>query len=63
MYDVKCPKCGNTVCIDEDTLLQGDIDCPNCGEKLEFDFDCDCEDGCCCGDDECDCGHDHGDEE
>jgi len=39
MYDVKCPKCENVVCIDEDTLLQGDIDCPNCGEKLEFEFD------------------------
>ena len=53
LYDVVCPKCSETICIDEDMLLVGDIDCPNCGEKLEFDFDfdCDCED-CCVEDNE-----------
>lgn len=46
LYDVECPKCHEVICIDEDTLLGGDIDCPNCGEKLEFDFDIspDCKD-------------------
>lgn len=43
LYDVECPKCHEVTCIDEDTLLLGDINCPNCGEKLEFDFSCDCE--------------------
>ena len=36
-YEVTCPKCGNTITIDEDVLDLGAIDCPNCGEKLEFD--------------------------
>ncbi len=46
-YNVDCPKCNESICIDEETLLEGDILCPNCNEVLEFDFDCDCED--------CDC--------
>lgn len=55
-YEVTCGKCGETICIDEDTLLEGEIVCPVCGEVLEFDFsDLDC----CCGDDcECGCSHD-----
>ena len=36
-YEVTCPKCGNTITIDEDVLDLGTIDCPNCGEELEFD--------------------------
>lgn len=36
-YEVTCPKCGNTITIDEDVLDLGAIDCPNCGEALEFD--------------------------
>ena len=36
-YEVTCPKCGNTITIDEDVLDLGAIDCPNCGEELEFD--------------------------
>lgn len=36
-YEVTCPKCGNTITIDEDVLDLGAIECPNCGEKLEFD--------------------------
>lgn len=51
MYEVECPVCGETVAFDEDSLLEGYADCPNCGEKLEFDFDldCDCEE---CADEE-----------
>lgn len=51
LYEVECPACGDTICIDEEVLEDGEIECPNCGELLEFDFDfedCDC--GC-----ECDC--------
>lgn len=55
-YEVTCGKCEEQICVDEETLLEGEIICPSCGELLEFDFsdlcddDCDC--GCCCGEDE-----------
>lgn len=39
LYEVTCPKCGDTVCIDEDMLDEGEIACPGCGELLEFDLD------------------------
>ena len=52
-YEVECPNCGETITVDEDTVMQGKFECPNCGEVLEFeveyDDDCDC-DEC----DECD---------
>ncbi len=53
-YEIECPNCGETVCLDEDFLAgDGEIVCPNCKEPIEIDFDCDCgEDGCDC------CGHD-----
>ena len=38
LYEVKCPTCGDTICVDESMLCEGEIDCPNCGEKLEFDM-------------------------
>lgn len=38
-YDVTCPSCDTTFCVDEETLLEGGIDCPNCGERLEFEID------------------------
>ncbi len=41
-YEVTCPSCNDTFCLDEETILDGGIDCPNCGETLEFDFGCDC---------------------
>lgn len=50
LYEVVCPKCEDTIFLDEDMLIEGEIACPNCGQKLEFDLE-----GCCCGDD-CDCG-------
>lgn len=39
LYEVKCPKCGEQLIIDEDLLEDGFTDCPNCGERLEFDTD------------------------
>jgi len=39
LYEVTCPKCGDTVCVDEDMLDEGEIGCPGCGETLEFDLD------------------------
>ena len=38
-YEVTCPKCEQTVCIDEDMVAEGAMDCPNCGEHLEYDLD------------------------
>lgn len=52
-YEVTCPTCGETICLSEDLISEGQMDCPNCGENLEFDLD-DVEDVCDCG-----CGHDH----
>ena len=43
-YEVTCPSCNETICLDELTLLDGGIECPSCGEDLEFEFDCDCGD-------------------
>lgn len=51
LYEVTCPSCQETLCLDEDMLDEGEIDCPNCGEPLEFDLN-----GVL---DDCDCGHDH----
>ena len=55
-YEVTCGKCGNTITVDEDVLLEGEIVCPDCGELLEFDFS-ELEDDEC----ECGCGHHHDD--
>lgn len=49
IWEVECPKCGDTICVDSDMLEEGSINCPGCGENLEFDFDdcgCDCDCGC-----------------
>lgn len=48
-YEVTCPNCEQTICVDEDSLLEGEIQCPSCGEILEFDFsELDLDDDCCC---------------
>ncbi|MBQ7565729.1 MAG: zinc ribbon domain-containing protein [Oscillospiraceae bacterium] len=39
IYEVKCPKCGEVIDLDEEMLDAGSIKCPNCGEDLEFDGD------------------------
>ena len=41
-YEVTCPTCEETICLDEETLLDGGIECPSCGEALEFEFECGC---------------------
>lgn len=38
-YEVICPTCGDTICLDEGMIEEGSIHCPNCNELLEFDFD------------------------
>lgn len=49
-YEVTCPKCEETICVDEDHLLEGEVMCPECGEILEFDFsELELDDDCCCG--------------
>jgi len=49
MFEVACPKCGEEVYIDGETLEnEEDIYCPSCREKIEFDISCGCEE----------CGHD-----
>lgn len=39
-YELECPTCGETICIDED-FFDGDDDlvCPKCGETIEIDID------------------------
>ena len=44
LYEVTCPSCGDTICIDEAMLEDGKMDCPNCGELLEFEIECGCDD-------------------
>ena len=52
-YEVVCPKCGDTIYLDEDMIAEGSIDCPNCGENLAFDLEAmeeeEHEHGCNCG--------------
>ncbi len=46
-FEVECPKCGEVICLDADSIEddEDEITCPNCGEK--FDILCD-EDSCDC---------------
>lgn len=44
-YEVECPACHETICLDDDMIDEGEIECPNCGTELEFDFDDECD--CC----------------
>ena len=39
LYEVVCPSCGDTICLNEGMLEEGSMECPGCGELLEFDFD------------------------
>lgn len=39
LYEVVCPACTDSICVDEDMLDEGAIACPGCGNSLEFDFD------------------------
>lgn len=44
VYEIECPNCHDTVTVDEDMLVSGDVVCPGCGEKIEIEIDdCDCD--------------------
>ena len=44
-YELDCPSCGETICLDEDFFdTDDDIVCPNCGEKIEIELEDDEED-------------------
>lgn len=38
-YEIDCPSCGESICLDDAMLDEEYIECPNCGEKLELDID------------------------
>lgn len=38
-FEVTCPSCNETICLNEQMLEDGEIDCPSCSEKLEFDLE------------------------
>ncbi len=44
-FGVECPNCGDMIYLDEETLAscQDSIVCPGCNEKIEIEYDCDCE--------------------
>lgn len=37
-YEVICPKCKETIYLDDSMLIDGEIRCPSCSELLEFDM-------------------------
>ncbi len=44
-YELDCPTCGETICLDEDFFdTDDDIVCPACGEHIEIDLDDEIED-------------------
>lgn len=43
-YEVECPACHETICVDDGILEEGSVDCPNCGEPLEFEIEFDDDD-------------------
>ncbi|MBE7050615.1 MAG: hypothetical protein E7394_07640 [Ruminococcaceae bacterium] len=44
-YEIDCPKCGATVCLDEDFFdTDKSVVCPECGEEFDIDFDTELED-------------------
>lgn len=47
VYEITCPNCNETVVLDEEMLMDGDVVCPECGERIEIEIDT------------CDCGHHH----
>lgn len=38
-FEVTCPSCNETICIDADSLDTDSMICPSCGIELEFDFE------------------------
>lgn len=51
-YSVECPACGDVIYLDAETLenCEDSIICPSCNEKIEIEYDCDCEGCSCCED-------------
>ncbi len=41
VYEITCPACGKTVCVNGQMLESEDLACPSCGVKWEADFDFD----------------------
>lgn len=39
LYEIVCPKCGDSIYVDEGMLDEGSMNCPNCDELLEFDLE------------------------
>ena len=53
-YEVECPKCNATICLDEDFFdTENPVTCPECGEEFDIEIECDCDCGCNC---DCNCG-------
>ncbi len=52
MYEIVCPNCEESIHVDEEVVVSGNVVCSACGEKIEVEID-----ECGCG-----CGHDHDDE-
>ena len=44
VYEVQCPNCNEIIYLDESMLEEEEMACPNCGTRLEFEFECDCDD-------------------
>ena len=42
-YEIECPGCSETVCVDADVLEDGNVVCPNCGQEIEIEVECDCD--------------------
>ncbi len=43
VYEVECPNCNDIIYLDESMLEEEEMLCPNCGTRLEFEFECDCD--------------------
>ena len=51
-YEIDCPKCRATVCLDEDFFdTDSPVTCPECGEEFDITIECD---GNCDGCTDCD---------
>jgi hypothetical protein len=44
VYEVECPNCHDIIYLDESMLEEEEMACPSCGTRLEFEFECDCDD-------------------
>lgn len=58
--EVECPYCGKDIEVDLEMIDEDaeTIECPHCHEKIELEWDCECDDEGC----GCDCGCEHDEE-